>query len=123
MIWGYSDLAIYSALAVLSGKLLGYKVIYNFNKPFLATNIADYWQRWHITLSSWARDYVFFPVLISSKNRTIALVLTMLTIGLWHSLNLNWFIFALSHSFGIYLYLLIKDKGFFVKLKKKLLVV
>ncbi|MEM9626896.1 MAG: MBOAT family O-acyltransferase [Pseudomonadota bacterium] len=95
---GYVDLWVYSILAQALSRLFGYDCPDNFRAPLLATNIADFWRRWHITLSGWARDYVFFPLLLRYRNPYIANVATMLTIGLWHAFNINWILWSLSHA-------------------------
>jgi len=101
---GYADLWIYSVLAQALSRLFGYDCPDNFRAPLLATNIADFWRRWHITLSGWARDYVFFPLLLRYRNPYIANVATMLTIGLWHAFNANWIIWSLSHAGAMIVY-------------------
>jgi alginate O-acetyltransferase complex protein AlgI len=83
----YCDFSGYSDLALGLAHLLGYKLALNFDRPFLAVNIADFWRRWHISLSSWIRDYVFIPLGGSrggswrtARNLFVAMVLS----GLWH---------------------------------------
>ena len=96
---GYTDIAIGSAL------LLGVKLPENFNQPYLAINIADFWRRWHITLSNWLRDYLFFslPGLRSRwKAFTYAnLVLTMTLGGLWHGASWNFVLWGLMHGVAL----------------------
>ncbi len=101
---GYLDLWIYSVLAQALSRLFGYDCPDNFRAPLLATNIADFWRRWHITLSGWARDYVFFPLLLRYRNPYIANVATMLTIGLWHAFNVNWILWSLCHASAMVAY-------------------
>ena len=83
----YCDFSGYSDIAIGCAHLLGYKLGWNFNLPFLAVNIADFWRRWHISLSNWFRDYLFFP-LGGSRGlewRTCGnLLLLMGLCGLWH---------------------------------------
>lgn len=81
---GYSDMAIGSAL------LLGYKLPTNFNLPFIATSVSGFWRRWHITLNSWLRDYIYFPMggsRVSSLRRKFNLWFTMFVSGVWHGAN------------------------------------
>ena len=115
---GYLDLLIYTQLAITVGRLLGYHVIENFNRPLLATNISDFWRRWHISLSTWARDYIYFPLLIKTKRAWIASYATMLTIGLWHSANLNWTVWALSHGTALNFYSMLKQRKTYKYLSK-----
>ena len=78
---GYSDIAIGSAL------LLGFRIPENFNLPYLASNIREFWRRWHISLSTWLRDYLYIPLGGNRKGRArtyLNLMITMLLGGLWH---------------------------------------
>lgn len=79
----YFDFAGYSLMAIGLGYLLGFKFPQNFNSPYKAVSISDFWRRWHITLSSWLRDYLYIP-LGGRNNRAVALAVTMLLGGLWH---------------------------------------
>jgi len=76
----------------------------NFNKPFFATSPADFWRRWHISLSNWVRDYLFFPIVhrnIGSDAQLIfGAMITFLLLGLWHGAGWNFIFFGLIH--GIY---------------------
>jgi alginate O-acetyltransferase complex protein AlgI len=92
---GYSDIAIGFAL------MLGYRVIENFNWPFLRTDINAFWRSWHISLSSWCREYVFTSVHALTRNGTLAALATMLVIGLWHGATLNYLMWGTYHGFGI----------------------
>jgi len=88
---GYTDIARGSAL------LFGYKVPLNFNLPYLASSISDFWHRWHMSLSSWLRDYLYIP-LGGSRGSTIAtyrnLLLTMILGGLWHGASMHFMIWG-----------------------------
>lgn len=98
---GYTDIARGSAL------LLGYRIPDNFNLPFFACNIADFWRRWHISLSLWLRDYLFIPLGGSRHgelNTSINLVLTMVVCGLWHAASWNMVLFGLLHGLGLSLH-------------------
>jgi D-alanyl-lipoteichoic acid acyltransferase DltB (MBOAT superfamily) len=94
---GYTDMAIGVAL------LLGYKVMDNFNVPFIATSVADYWRRWHISLSSWLLDYMFKPMQMSFRRirvygSALAIFLTFVGVGLWHGANWMFLLFGVIHS-------------------------
>lgn len=95
---GYSDIAIGVAL------IMGFKIPINFNKPYFATSPSDFWRRWHISLSTWLRDYLYIPLggNKKSKHRTYAnLLLVMILGGLWHGASLNFIIWGTLH--GVYL--------------------
>ena len=103
-LYGYLDFMAYMKIAMALGVMFGYKIIPNFNAPLLATNLVQFWRRWHISLSDWARDYVHFPLMIKYKSVNLATLATMLTIGLWHGVNINWIIWAVLHSAALIVY-------------------
>jgi alginate O-acetyltransferase complex protein AlgI len=96
---GYTDIAIGSAL------LLGIKLPPNFNQPYAAHNIADFWRRWHITLSNWLRDYLYFSLPgLRSKWKIftyVNLLITMVLGGLWHGQSWNFAIWGALHGLGL----------------------
>jgi D-alanyl-lipoteichoic acid acyltransferase DltB (MBOAT superfamily) len=92
---GFSDVAIGFAL------LLGYRIIENFNFPYLASNIVEFWRRWHISLTSWSRDYVYMPLLGATRNPYAATVASFLVIGLWHEISWRYVIWGLYHAGGV----------------------
>ena len=96
---GYTDIAIGSAL------LLGIKLPANFNRPYAAHNIADFWRRWHITLSNWLRDYLYFSLPgLRSKWKIFTylnLMITMVLGGLWHGQSWNFAIWGALHGLGL----------------------
>jgi len=116
----YADFSGYSDMAIGISKLLGFEVAKNFDFPFFSQNIADFWRRWHISLTGWLTEYVFTPVSISlrdyGKLGLIIAILTNLTvIGIWHGANWTYFAFGLLH--GIFFIPLIL-KGTLNKKKK-----
>jgi len=97
---GYSDLAIGIAL------LVGIRISENFNFPFLACSIRDFWKRWHISLSSWCNDYVYRSAFASFRSGAVASILTMLVIGFWHEASFRYLFWGAWHGCGIALCLL-----------------
>jgi len=94
---GYTDIAIGSAL------LLGIKLPQNFNRPYAAENVADFWRRWHISLSNWLRDYLYFS-LPGKRVKAFAYVnlfITMVIGGLWHGASWNFVIWGALHGAGL----------------------
>lgn len=94
----YCDFSGYSDMAVGCAHLLGYRLCQNFNMPYLAVNLADFWRRWHMSLGSWLRDYVFIP--LGGSRGTIAttarnLIIAMTLCGLWHGANWPFVVFGL----------------------------
>lgn len=101
----YFDFAGYSDIAIGSSKLYGLKIMENFNNPYLAPNISQFWRRWHISLSDWIKDYLFFPL---SQNKKSVLwlffcvpVIAMALCGLWHGSAWHYVIWGIWHGVGI----------------------
>ena len=83
----YGDFSGYTDMAIASARLLGYELPVNFRFPYLARNVADFWHRWHISLSTWLRDYLYIPLGGNRGNRWFVarnIMLTMMLGGLWH---------------------------------------
>ncbi|MDR1165865.1 MAG: MBOAT family protein [Deltaproteobacteria bacterium] len=103
-VYGYSaqiylDFSGYSDLAQGVGLLLGYNVGENFRSPYLATNIRDFWRRWHISLSTWLKDYLYFSLGGSRRgSTTFNLIVTQTLGGLWHGAHLRYLIWGLGHG-------------------------
>jgi alginate O-acetyltransferase complex protein AlgI len=97
----YFQFAGYSDIAIGFGMLLGFRVMENFNFPFLARNISDFWTRWHISLTSWCRDYVYMGVMASTRRAWLAAVSAMLVMGLWHEFSLRYLLWGVYHGVGI----------------------
>jgi alginate O-acetyltransferase complex protein AlgI len=106
----YCDFSGYTDMAIGCAHMLGYKLARNFNMPYLAANVSEFWRRWHISLSNWLRDYLFIPLGGShgsnwQTNRN--LLLTMTLGGLWHGANWTFLVWGFLH--GVYL---IVHRGF-----------
>jgi len=97
----YMQFAGYTDVAVGFSMLLGLKIAENFDYPFLAKNINDFWKRWHISLSQWCRDYIFSPIASSTRLPWVAILTSMLVLGLWHELSLRYILWAVFHGSGI----------------------
>lgn len=104
----YLDFSAYSDIAIGSSALLGIKIRENFNSPYAATNITDFWRRWHISLSDWIRDYLFFPLSgLSTKRVWQMLFVPLIAMGLcgiWHGSGWKYLAWGLFHGFLIALY-------------------
>jgi alginate O-acetyltransferase complex protein AlgI len=97
----YFDFSGYSDMAVGLAFLLGFRFPQNFNSPFKAVNISDFWRRWHMSLSSWFRDYLFIPLGGSRRGarRTVLnLFITMFLVGLWHGAAWTFVVWGLVHG-------------------------
>jgi alginate O-acetyltransferase complex protein AlgI len=97
----YFQFAGYSDVAIGLSMLFGFKIIENFNFPFLAKNIADFWKRWHISLSSWCREYVFYPFLGITRNAAVSILISMIVLGIWHEISIRYILWGLLHAIAI----------------------
>ncbi len=99
----YADFSGYSDMAIGVGKLLGFRIARNFNNPFFALNVADFWRRWHMSLTSWVTDYVFTPLNFQFRRwgkagMILAIIINMMVVGLWHGANWTFVVFGLYHG-------------------------
>ena len=116
----YADFCGYSDMAIGISRLLGFEVTSNFNYPFMAENIADFWRRWHMSLTSWLTEYVFTPLSIAFRDYgkfglIISIIINFVICGIWHGANWTFVLWGLLH--GLYFIPLIL-KGTFNKKKK-----
>ena len=116
----YADFGGYSEMAIGVALILGFKVAENFKRPFFVTDIAGYWSRWHMSLTSWLTDYVFLPLNIKfrklgTNGTIIAILLNMAFIGMWHGANWTFLLFGIYH--GLWYIPLMVSGQFFKKRK------
>lgn len=100
----YFDFSGYSDMAIGLGKMFGFHFLENFNYPYISNSIKEFWRRWHISLSSWFRDYLYIPLGGNKKgrNRTyINLFIVFFVTGLWHGASWNFVVWGLFHGFFI----------------------
>lgn len=100
----YFDFSAYSDMAIGLGKMFGFDFLENFNYPYISKSIQEFWRRWHISLSSWFRDYVYIPLggnRGSAMKTYVNLVIVFLATGLWHGASWNFIVWGLFHGFFI----------------------
>jgi alginate O-acetyltransferase complex protein AlgI len=107
----YADFSGYSDMAIGCARLMGVKFPQNFRMPYSSVNIAEFWRRWHITMSSWFRDYVFMPLELAGRSAPNAdvrssrnIIITMLLCGLWHGPSWNFVVWGGLHGAGLAVY-------------------
>ena len=99
----YADFSGYSDMAIGTSKLLGFRVTKNFDYPFFAQNIAEFWRKWHISLTSWLTDYIFMPLNFTWRNwgkwgMILAIIINFVICGLWHGDNWTFVLFGFYHG-------------------------
>lgn len=111
----YFTFAGYSHLIIGLGLLVGFKLPENFNNPYLASSISEFWRRWHMSLSYWIRDYVYIPLGGSRKGITrkcLNILIAMGLCGIWHGLTLNFFLWGIFHGLLLAMESLMFNIGF-----------
>ncbi|MDR1665517.1 MAG: hypothetical protein LBR62_00505 [Puniceicoccales bacterium] len=111
----YCDFSGYSDMAVGSAKILGFSLTENFNSPFFSSTVGEFWRRWHISLSSWLRDYLYVP-LVSGRGRRLwirggGLLITFALCGLWHGANWTFVVWGVYNGLLMMVELLFKIKA------------
>jgi alginate O-acetyltransferase complex protein AlgI len=101
---GYSDIAIGLAL------LMGYRIMENFNYPFLATNMQEFWSKYHMSLSAFCRDYVYTPIASYYRKPLLGIVMAMIIIGLWHEISIPFVIWGVLQATGMWLAYLFRNR-------------
>jgi alginate O-acetyltransferase complex protein AlgI len=103
----YCDFSGYTDMARGIARLMGYELCLNFNIPYFASNIRDFWHKWHISLSTWFRDYVYIPLggnKCSQMKNYFNIIMTMFIAGIWHGANMTFVIWGLLHGLYIVIY-------------------
>jgi D-alanyl-lipoteichoic acid acyltransferase DltB (MBOAT superfamily) len=124
----YCDFAGYTDIAIGVALLMGFRLPTNFNSPYKAENVGDFWKRWHMSLSSWLKDYLYIPLGGNKKGRfrtNVNLMITMLLGGLWHGADFKFIIWGGLNGIGLVVYKLWKKispyenkKGILVHISK-----
>jgi len=102
----YCDFSGYSDIAIGAARIMGFKLMQNFRRPYYAKSVSEFWRRWHISLSTWFRDYIYIPLGGNkvSKSRTYYnIFIVFLITGLWHGANWTFVVWGLLHGFYIIL--------------------
>lgn len=100
----YYDFSGYSDISNGVSLTFGIKVLKNFNRPFTAKSITDFWRRWHISLSTWIRDYVYYPMVSKFSNYAgiyISLIVSFIFLGLWHGDKINYILYGLINGLAV----------------------
>jgi len=96
----YLDFSAYSDMAIGASRLFGFRIMENFAYPLLATNLPEFWKRWHMSLTGWCRGYVYMPLVGATRNPYTAIIVTFVLVGLWHAGTIHWLAWGLWHGCG-----------------------
>jgi len=97
----YYDFAGYTDIALGLAQLLNLRLPENFNRPYFATSLREFWRRWHMSLSTWIRDYIYIPLGGNRAHRGLNLLIAMMLCGLWHGAAWNFALWGLFHGAGL----------------------
>jgi alginate O-acetyltransferase complex protein AlgI len=100
----YCDFAGYSNIAIGAAQVMGFRLMKNFDRPYFADSITEFWRRWHISLSTWMRDYIYIPLggnRVSKNSWRLNILITFLVSGLWHGANWTYLAWGALHGFFI----------------------
>jgi alginate O-acetyltransferase complex protein AlgI len=114
----YFDFSGYSDMAIGLGHMFGFRFPENFNYPYIADSMTDFWRRWHISLSSWFRDYLYIPLggnRVSPERMYLNLLIVFFLCGLWHGATWNFIVWGLFHG----AFLILERAGFGEWLKRR----
>lgn len=111
----YADLGGYSLIAIGTSRVLGIDIMQNFNRPFFASSMAEFWRRWHISLITWLTDYIYTPLSFSFRKRgvwgiVLALIITFIISGIWHGAALTFIIWGLMQGLFLSVEALINNR-------------
>jgi alginate O-acetyltransferase complex protein AlgI len=98
---GYLMFAGYSDVAIGAARLMGYRVIENFDNPFASRNIVEFWRRWHISLTSWVREYLYTAVFALTRRPYLAAMVALMAIAVWHEFSWRYVIWGLAHGAAV----------------------
>ena len=101
LLYVYFDFSGYTDMARGTARLFGIELIPNFNFPLLRSNLAEFWRGWHISLSSFLRDYIYFPLVAKYRNTVVPLLATMIASAAWHGINPGWLLWGVHHGVGL----------------------
>jgi alginate O-acetyltransferase complex protein AlgI len=105
----YFQFSGFADIAIGFSRLLGFRVIENFKWPFLRRNLSEYWRCWHISLTSWCREYIYTTVVSFSRSPALGAIATLLVIGLWHELSVRYVVWGLYHGIGLVIWQRFQD--------------
>lgn len=108
----YCDFSGYSLIARGVSKLFGFELMVNFNRPYLAQSITDFWRRWHISLSTWFRDYIYIPIggnRVKTLRNYLNVMIVFLVSGFWHGANWTFIFWGIIHGFFAVSFLIISN--------------
>jgi alginate O-acetyltransferase complex protein AlgI len=102
----YLDFSAYTDIAIGCSRLFGYRIMENFRYPVIASNISDFWRRWHISLSAWCQSYIYLPIMGATRIPYLAALGTFIVIGVWHAASGTRLMWGLFHFTGVAAFML-----------------
>lgn len=114
----YYDFSGYSDIAIGISNIFGFNIFENFNYPYISTSIGEFWRRWHISLGSWFREYIYIPLGGNRKHVYLNLFIVFLITGIWHGSTKNFIIWGILHGCLSMLERIVRKKNWYLKIPK-----
>ncbi|MFO1527007.1 MAG: MBOAT family O-acyltransferase [Turneriella sp.] len=115
----YLDFSSYTDMAIAAARVMGFNLTINFNRPYVALTITEFWRRWHISLSTWLRDYLYISLGGNRKRLYLNLLLTMLLGGLWHGAGINFVLWGALHGLVLVIERVTGYAAFFARIPQR----
>lgn len=112
----YYDFSGYSDIAIGISRLFGFNFKENFNYPYTSTSLGEFWRRWHVSLGTWFRTYIYIPLGGNRKNVYLNLFIVFLLTGMWHGSTLNFVLWGVLHGFVVMLERAVRDKSWYINI-------
>jgi len=110
----YAGFAGYTEIAIGLALFFGFQVPENFRYPFLATNIQNFWQRWHLSLSRFITTQIYLPLMLSLRKPRLAIFLSFVLVGFWHNINIQYLVWGVGHGLALVLYMTFSKSGKYI---------
>jgi alginate O-acetyltransferase complex protein AlgI len=116
----YANFAGYTEIAIGLGLFFGFKIPENFKYPFLATNIQNFWQRWHLSLSNFITTQIYLPLMLTLRKPRLSLFLAFAMVGMWHQVSTQYLVWGIGHGAMLVAYMTLKGTSFHTTLVSRL---
>ena len=115
----YAGFAGYTEIAIGLALFFGFQVPENFRYPFLATNIQNFWQRWHLSLSKFITNQIYLPLMLSLRKPRLAIFLSFVLVGFWHNINVQYLVWGIGHGLALVTYMTFSKRKTYIAMTSR----